>query len=279
MIQSEEILQHGVTCMFLLFFNVEFGKWCVNLSVLIALSPHLPHCTSKLKSKTREVMNAFYPQCDTSVLWPPQPGGHQAEVLEQKSLLLCSPASTSGEHMKEGTHITGGISRGCRWLHPGEAIPVWPTPGACRVESLAHHYMSKQWLKLLLRSWHRMKMSLSAPWERLFGLDLLGKARASACGVAPARLPHGAAMFMANTGRAGRTESFVVAPCPPHVVPSPRALQCIAAGQVQQQLHEFLGKKYTERGEDHDLFCDVFGVFCLLLFFVSAFDLAAKPLK
>lgn len=41
----------------------------------------------------------------------------------------------------------------------------------------------------------------------------------------------------------------------------------------------FGGKKCIEREEDHDLFWDVLGVFCLSLFFVLAFDLAAKPLK
>lgn len=125
-------------------------------------------------------------------------------------MLLCSPASTLGGHVKQDTNITGGISRGCRCLHPGEAPSAaqpHPTPGACRAENLAQRYVSKQRLKLLLRSWHQMKMSLSAPWERLFGLDLPGKAGASARGVAPARLPHGAAMFMATTGRAGKTES------------------------------------------------------------------------
>lgn len=39
-----EVFQHGGTWMFSceLVFNVDFGKCCMNLKVLSALSPHVP---------------------------------------------------------------------------------------------------------------------------------------------------------------------------------------------------------------------------------------------
>lgn len=206
----------------------------------------------------------------TTSAWRTSGRGFRAEIPIAVFPSLHIGGTHERRHPYYRWHLQGVPMTAPRWSHPSVA-----DPGACRVESLAQHYVSKQWLKLLLCSWHRMKMSLSAPWERLFGLDLPGKAGASVRGVAPARLPHGAAMFMATTGRAGRTESFVVAPCPPHIVPSPRALQCIAAGQVQQQLYEFWGKKMHRKGRGPWLILGRFGgllfiaLLCLGLWFSS----------
>lgn len=65
--------------------------------------------------------------------------------------------------------------------------------------SLAQCYESKQRLKLLC-SQQGMKMSLSVPSERLFGLELPSKAGASACRTALARLVHGATMLCDHQG-------------------------------------------------------------------------------
>lgn len=94
-----------------LVFNVDFGKCCMNLKVLIALSPHVPpiaYFKQRLKL-LQSCESILYMESD-NVTGNLHLVDIELGILEHKIPLMCPPTSAFGELMSRGARTKGGIS-------------------------------------------------------------------------------------------------------------------------------------------------------------------------
>lgn len=168
-----DVFQRGGTWMFSceLAFNVGFGKCCMNLKVLVDLSPHLPYTAySKQRWELLQICeNIFYVRSE-NVVGNLHLEDVESGVLEQKIPLICPPNSAFEGLLNQGAHTKYGI-------------PHWDA-SACTLQTPYHFSGDFQDRELGIvlpeqrGSWSSpitqwgMKTSLSVPLERLFGLDL-----------------------------------------------------------------------------------------------------------
>lgn len=95
-----------------LVFNVDFGKCCVNLKVLIDLSPHVPH-TAYFKQRQKLLQsceNIFYMR-SVNVMGHLHLEDIELRVLEHKIPLICPPNSAFEGLMNQSAHTKDGISQ------------------------------------------------------------------------------------------------------------------------------------------------------------------------